>query len=114
LQGATSLSIDSNVYVGFSNGQIVRYLSGAQETWTPTPIDPPLANVASLWTAPESDRLVIADQVGKRVVILRKDGKLVSQITSSAFKGPSAVTVDVALKQIFVTDGGSVYAFDLP
>ncbi len=114
LQGATSLSIDSNVYVGFSNGQIVRYLSGAQETWAPTPIDPPLTNVASLWTAPESDRLVIADQEGKRVVILRKDGKLVSQITSNAFKGPNAVTVDVALKQIFVTDGGSVYAFDLP
>ncbi len=114
LLGATSLAIDSNVYVGFSNGQIVRYLSGAQETWAPTPIDPPLTNVASLWTASESDRLVIADQVSKRVVILRKDGKLVSQITSSAFQGPSAVTVDVALKQIFVTDGGSVYAFDLP
>lgn len=114
LAGATSLAIDSNVYVGFANGQIVRYLSGAQETWSPLPIDPPLSNITSLWTSPDSDRLLIADQQSKRIVILRKDGKLVSQIVSSAFKGPTSVTADTTLKQLFVTDGGSIYGFDLP
>lgn len=114
LAGATSLAIDSSVYVGFSNGQLVRYLSGAQESWAPAAIDPPLTNIASVWTAPDTDRIVIADQQGKRVVILRKDGKLVGQITSSAFKGPASIMVDVGLKQIFVADGSSIYAFDLP
>jgi outer membrane protein assembly factor BamB len=114
LAGATSIAIDSNVYVGFANGQIVRYLSGAQEAWSPLPIDPPLSNIVSLWTSPDSDRLLVADQQGKRIVILRKDGKLVSQIVSSAFKGPTSVTADTTLKQLFVTDGGSIYGFDLP
>lgn len=114
LKDAVSIAIDSNVYVGFSNGQIVRYLSGAQESWAALPIDPTLTNINALWTGADTDRLVIADAKGKRVVVLRKDGKLVAQITSPVFTGPSAVTVDPATKMLFVADGQSIYSFDLP
>ena len=114
LKNAVSLAIDSNVYVGFSNGQIVRYLSGAQESWAPLPIDPPLTNLNALWTGTDTDRIVIADAKNKRIVVLRKDGKLVAQITSPAFTGPSAVTVDPATKMLFVADGQAIYSFDLP
>ncbi len=114
LAQATSLAIDSNVYVGFSNGQIVRYLSGAQETWTPPTVDPALQSVSGLWASADSDRLVVSDPQGKRILVLRKDGKLVAQITSPVFKQPSAVNVDTATKTLFVVDGGSIYGFDLP
>ncbi len=114
LKDAVSLAIDSNVYVGFSNGQLVRYLSGAQESWSALPIDPPLTNLNALWTGLDTDRLVIVDAKGKRIVILRKDGKLVAQITSPAFVNPSAVAVDLTTKMVFVTDGQTIYSFDLP
>jgi len=114
LAKADAMTIDTSVYVGFSDGQLVRYLSGVQESWAPAAIDPPLTSITSLWTTTEIDRLVVADPVGKRVIVFRKDGKLIAQITSPAFQEPRSVTGDDVHKKIYVSDGSRVFSFDLP
>ncbi|MDO8583660.1 MAG: hypothetical protein Q7R83_00580 [bacterium] len=114
LAESSAVTIDSNVYVGFKNGKMTRYLSGVEEVWAPNVIEPPLASVASLWTAPDTDRLIVADTAGKRIVVFRKDGQLISQITSPDFQGPVSVTADVTLKKIYVLDGLKVFSVDLP
>lgn len=111
---ATDLAIDSSVYVSFSDGNLARFLSGAEEAWSPATIDPPLKNAVSLWTDPDTDRVVVADHDGKRIVVLRKDGKLVGQIVSTAFTGPSAITGDAKERKLYILDGNQIFVTDLP
>jgi len=114
LADGVGLAIDSNVYVAFKNGKIVRYLSGVEEVWTPNAIDAPLQSAGSIWTTPDTDRIVITDPLGKRVIVYRKDGQLVAQILSGDFKNPTAVSGDAVAKKIYVVDGNRVLALDLP
>lgn len=115
LQDATSLAIDSSIYVGHRSGRVDKFLSGAQDpSWSLSPIDPPLTNVSSLWTSADASILAIADQVGKRVLLFGKEGKLVSQIVSATFTGPTAVWGDSANKKLYVIDHNQLLRFDLP
>ncbi|MFA6429554.1 MAG: hypothetical protein WCV84_03595 [Patescibacteria group bacterium] len=114
LTQATGIAIDSNVYLAFRNGTTGRYLSGAEEAFDLRAIDPPLQNAAGIWTGLATDRLVIADAVGKRVLVYRKDGLLITQYTSPDFVKPLAVTADEAAKKIYIADGKHIFALDLP
>ncbi len=111
---ARSLAIDASVYVAFDDGRVKRYLSGAEETWSPVPVDPELDNAVSIWTTADTDRVVVADQKNNRIVIFRKDGRLVGQVTSPKWTGPSAVTGDDEAKKLFVLDNNRIYQIDLP
>lgn len=114
LAEATSLAINSNVYVGFRDGRVVRYYAGAEDSWKPAAMDPPLASVSAIWTHPDLDRIVLADRDGRRLVVLRKDGALVAQILSDDFKGPTAVTGDEKNNRLYVVDGNRLFQIDLP
>ncbi len=111
---AHSLAIDANVYVSFDDGRIIRYLSGVEETWAPVAVDPELDNAVSIWTAAETDRVVVADRKNKRIVVFRKDGRLVGQLTSPKWDGPSFVAGDEKTKKLYILDSNRVYQLDLP
>lgn len=110
----TSLAIDSNVYVGLQSGQIKRYLSGVESPWSVRNVDPPLTNIQSLWTSPDSDRIVILDRASKRVLVVSKDGTLITQFTSPAFTDLRAVTVDIKNKKVYLLNNSSIFQLDLP
>jgi len=114
LSNAVGIAIDASVYIAFSNGTLKRYLSGTEEQWNPATIDPALTHADSIWTNLDTDRVAIADADGKRVVIFRKDARLVSQIISNEFKGPRFVTGDSANKKLYIIDGNRLYQLDLP
>ena len=106
--------MDQNVYLAFSDGNVKRYLSGAEDSWHVGIIDPTPTSYSAIWTSDTSDRLVLADPAGKRLIVLRKDGHLVAQITSPVLKGPNSIHVDPTNKKIYVTDGNKLYQFELP
>ncbi|MEI7511852.1 MAG: hypothetical protein WCK01_00105 [Candidatus Uhrbacteria bacterium] len=114
LSNAIGLAVDQNVYLAFSNGTVKRYLSGAEDAWNIGIIDPTPTSFSAIWTSDTSDRIVLADPAGKRIVVLRKDGRLVAQINSPIFAGPNSLHVDATSKKIFVTDGNKLYQVDLP
>ena len=114
LANAKSIAIDSNVYVGTSNGQILKFLSGDLQTWGNTTIDPAPGVMSALWTSADVDRIVALDATNKRILVLDKNGGLVNQIVSSAFNQPSSLTVDSVAKKIYVSDGQKVLQFELP
>lgn len=114
LADAAGIAIDANVYVAWRNGTIRRYLSGAEESWAPVTIDPPLQNASGIWTAAETDRVVVSDPVGKRILVFRKDGRLVAQLIADNWTGPSAVSGDEVGKKLYVVDGNKLWQVDLP
>lgn len=114
LTNAVGIAIDANVYVAWNDGRIRRYLSGAEESWSPVTIDPPLTRASGVWTAADTDRLVVTDPVNRRVLVYRKDGRLVAQLVSSNWNGPSAVYGDEVGKKIYVVDSNKLWQVDLP
>lgn len=111
---ATSIAIDSSIYVGTSNGKVIKLLSGQTENWSLAAIDPSLRSVQSIWTDADTPVLVIADATDRRLLIFKKDGKLLQQITSPSFQGPTSAWVDPASDTVFALDGGRILKFTLP
>ncbi len=111
---AKSIAIDSNVYVGLTDGRILKFLSGEQQTWDQSQADPAMKEVTKLWAVAEGERIVALDRVSKRVVVFDKNGALVGQIISSAFQQPTGLTVDPKTRKIFVSDTGKIFQFELP
>jgi hypothetical protein len=114
LTDAAGMAIDSNVYVAWKNGSIRRYLSGAEESWSVVTVDPPLQSASGIWTAAETDRVVVSDPAGKRVLVYRKDGRLVAQLVSDSWTSPTAVYGDEVGKKLYVVDGNKLWQVDLP
>jgi len=114
LTNVAGIAIDSNVYVAWKNGAVRRYLSGVEEGWSPVTLDPPLQSASGIWTAADTDRVVVADPQGKRVLVFRKDGRLVSQIVSDSWSSPTAVSGDEVGKKIYVVDSNKLWQVDLP
>jgi sugar lactone lactonase YvrE len=114
LANAVGVAVDQNVYIAFNDGSVKRYLSGAEDAWQMGVVDPTPTSYSAIWTNDQSDRIVLADPSGKRLIVITKAGRLVAQIVSPVLKGPNSVQVDPANQKIYATDGNKLYQFDLP
>ncbi len=111
---ATTIAIDSSVYLGTPNGEVGKFTSGQADAWTLVPIDPPLKQVNSLWTNADSPVIVIADTAEKRVVVFNKNGRLIEQLVSPEFKDLKAAWGDPATNRLYILDGDRLLRTDLP
>jgi sugar lactone lactonase YvrE len=114
LAEATGITVDQNVWLSFRDGTVRRYSQGADDGFALPVIDPPLTNISAIWTDDVSNLFVVADTVGKRVLVFRKDGRLIVQYTSPVLTGPISVHADRDAKKIYVADGTKIFQFDLP
>lgn len=113
LNDATSLAIDSNVYALKSNGIVVRYFNGGQDGFALSTIDPALEHGDQIWADADNDYIAIADRDGKRIILATKEGRLVAQMVSPDFKGPTDLVGDPVTKKLYVVDGNAVYELSL-
>lgn len=114
LSNAVSMAIDSSVYVLKNDGTVIRFLSGGQEGFALTAIDPPLRAASAIWTKADIDSVVITDPAEKRVLVFDKNGLLKSQIISSQFQSPRDVSVDDANKRMIVVDANRLLLVPMP
>ena len=114
LQGAISIAIDSNIYVLKNDGTLLRFLSGGQEGFSLSPVDPPLRAASGIWTSIDSPNIYISDPADKRILIFDKNGGLKSQLTSPLFSAPKQLSVDEANKRLIVVDGNRLLLVPLP
>lgn len=111
---ATSISIDSNVYVLSKDGTLSRFYNGGQDGFALSQIDPPLQNGNQIWTDADNQNIAITDAQEKRVVIYTKEGRLIQQYASPVFKGPTDLVGDSKTKKLYVVDGNKIYELLLP
>ncbi|MBU1032758.1 MAG: hypothetical protein ABII13_02630 [Patescibacteria group bacterium] len=114
LTGSVGMAIDGSVYVIKPDGNVTRFLSGGQEGFNLTDIDPPLRAASAIWTEANIDRIVITDPADKRILIFNKDGSLRAQLTSDQFSGPRDVASDEEGKNLLVVDGTRLILIPMP
>jgi hypothetical protein len=114
LQTASSLTIDGDVYVLKTTGEVLKLTKGIPQPFNLETIDPPLSEGWKIWTYNELKYLYILDPTQKRILIFDKTGKLKTQVTATEFKKPMDMVIDEENKIGFVTDGNQIYKIILP
>ncbi|MBU1119470.1 hypothetical protein KKH43_06335 [Patescibacteria group bacterium] len=109
LQDATSLAIDSNVYVLKKNGTILKFLSGQVEPFTMDELQSPLSEDTVLFTSSDVENLYILDKEHNTVIEITKKGKVVNQFVMSLDSTPKDIYVDPDSKKIYVLTEDGLY-----
>ncbi len=112
----TSIATDGAVYLLYKDGATHKYLKGATvQDYAPSAIDPAPSNAGQMWVSPNSDKIVFIEQGGDRAFTVdRTTGRLLSQLTSPAFKDLRAATVDDSGHNLYLlTAMGTIYKVPL-
>ncbi|MEK7540165.1 MAG: hypothetical protein AAB558_02870 [Patescibacteria group bacterium] len=112
--GAKAMAIDGSIYVLQANGAVNKFFAGKPAgDFSLLALSPNLAGAIDITTDENTTNLYVLDPANKRVVILDKTGKLVSQITSPTFDNLKGMVVEEANKIIYLLNGTTVYSVGL-
>jgi hypothetical protein len=117
--GISDMGIDGRIYILWENGQLRRYLGGAEEQLTVTMPDSPLSLTPALVVGPDEEtaHVYIADAALQRIVQLTKEGVLVQQFRAqdpdylSDIRG---LCVDEAHGRLLIADGNRLLLAEVP
>lgn len=113
LSRATGMAIDGSVFIGTSDGKIVRFTQGKENTFTAQGVSPPFGTNLIVYTSDAVKHVYVLDGQNKRVVVLDKDGMYLSQYIWDGAFNPSSLVVSETLKKILLLIDGKIYSVDL-
>jgi hypothetical protein len=114
LQDATSFSIDGNVWVGTSQGEVIKFYSGKRDPFSLSGIDGGLLSIDSVFTDADSDFLYLLDsKLGRVVVVNKKDGNYVSSYQSKSFVGATDIALNVKSKYLYVLNNQKIFRTEI-
>ncbi len=113
LSQATNLSIDGSVWLGTTNGTIMRFTSGKENSFTPQGNDMPLGKRLSVYTHDELKMVYVLDHDYHRVVVFDKEGMYMAQYVWRAGFQPTALAVSESSRKLFLLAEGKIYATEL-
>ncbi len=113
LSRATGMAIDGSVWVGTSDGKIIRFTQGKENTFIPKGVAPGFGSFLLVATSDAATNVYVLDRDNKRVVVLDKDGTYVAQYTWQGTIVPSQLVVSEKLKKLLLLADGKIYAITL-
>lgn len=113
LSQAVNMAIDGSVWVAMRNGQIIKFTSGAVDSFVPSGIDPSLGDNLQIFTNDGVENLYVLDTDNSRLVVLNKKGEYKAQ-----YVWPKTLVVQsiIAVKSVgkaLLLSGGKIYSIDL-
>ncbi len=106
LKTASDLAIDSNIYVA-TQGTILKFNAGELQDFNPA-FSGSLSDKAKLYTEVAYNNLYILDPGNKRIIVLDKQGALITTLTSPRFDNLIDFSIDEANKVIYVLNGDAL------
>jgi hypothetical protein len=113
LSRATGMAVDGGVWVGTSDGTILRFNQGRQESFSPRGVDPAFGKTLVVDTSDKENHLYVLDSENKRVVVLGKDGMYVAQYVWTGAIAPTQVAVSEKRKLLLLLADGKLYSIEL-
>ncbi|MBI3576513.1 hypothetical protein HY086_00550 [Candidatus Gottesmanbacteria bacterium] len=108
-----SMAIDGSVWLGTTEGKILRFTQGQENTFLPKGVAPPFGKDLTVYTSDEVKHVYVLDRENKRVVMLEKDGIYLSQYAWDGGTKPTQLVVSESLKKILLLADGKIYALEL-
>ncbi|MFZ2190375.1 MAG: hypothetical protein WA057_06765 [Candidatus Magasanikiibacteriota bacterium] len=113
LSDAVSIAIDGDAFILKKNGEIYKYVSGNKADFNISGLDPKLDNPSQIWTYNGVNNIYVLEPTNKRVVVLDKTGKMLSQYTANEWQNPTGMIVKESEKTIYVLDSNKIYKFGI-
>jgi len=113
LKNIVSLGIDTNIWLLDSTGQILKFNKGRKQNFSPKDLEPALEAPAQLITNDETNYLYILESKNKRIVVLDKEGNLITQYFNPSFDNLKAFELVEKEKKMFVINDNKIYFFNL-
>ena len=107
---AVDMSIDGNIYVLDSGGEVRKFLSGRPVEFKLGLIDPPLLKPLKLRVSPDKDFLYILEPENKRLAVFDKAGSFLMQYKIDGFNDLRDFFIDEAAGVIYFLNAASVYS----
>ncbi len=113
LKNINSIGIDTNIWLLSNDGQIFKFNKGLKRDFTVKNLEPALESPTAFFTNDETNFLYILEPVNKRIVVLDKEGNLVTQYYSEAFDNLKSFEIIESEKKIFVVNDNKILFFNL-
>lgn len=110
---ARGVAVDGSIYVLRPAGLVEQYFGGRRNDFQLASITPRLEEPTRLWTDETSNRIYLVEPKQRRVAVFTKDGQLVRQYRSDAWRDlRDAVAVESA-KELYILNGKSIQRISL-
>lgn len=113
LSKATGMAIDGSVWIGTSDGKILRFTQGKEQTFLPQGIEPDLGQFLMIYTSDITKNVYILDRDNKRAVVLDKDGMYLAQYLWDGAVNPTQLEVSEKERKVFLLAEGKIYFLEL-
>ncbi|MDD2758395.1 MAG: hypothetical protein PHD72_03440 [Patescibacteria group bacterium] len=113
LRDGIDMTVDGDMFVLKSNGEIFKFTQGVRVDFTVQGVDPALTGGDEIWTYTDLNNLYVLDSVNKRLIVLDKTGKLVRQITGAELAAPTGMVVEETKNSAYILDANKVYQLNL-
>ena len=113
LSKATSMAIDGSVWVATSDGKVLRFTQGKEQTFLVQGVEPSLGQSLIVYTSDESKNVYILDRDNKRVVVLDKDGLYLAQYLWQGNVTPTQMVVSEKAKKILLLSEGKIFSLEI-
>lgn len=115
IRSATSMTIDSTIFVLKSNGQVEEYLTGNKVKFSVEELKDPAQDPSLIFTETGLKNLYIADPSKNRIIVYGKDkGELVGQFIVKNFNNTiKDITVGDKEEAIYVLSNKNIFKLDL-
>lgn len=114
LKNSTGLTVEGDLFIVKQNGEILKFNAGIKQPFEIQGLDPALTSANQIWSYNDLNYIYILDSIGKRLVVLNKDGKLKNQVSAKEFVKPTGIIVDEINKTAYVLDDDKLYQIALP
>lgn len=113
LSKAINMAIDGSVWLGTSNGKILKFTQGKEDTFLTAGISPGLGSKLLVYTSDSTKMLYVLDSDNKRVIVLDKNGSYVAQYVWQGSISPSTFAVSESNHKIILLFDGKLYTLEL-
>lgn len=112
-ESISSWAIDGEIWMGTTNGEILRFASGRTEDFSITGLQDPFSSMLQIVTKEDLDQIWVLEHEKNRVVILNKNGEFLREIKSSSLGAATNIILDQTGQNAFIVSGSSVFEVSL-
>jgi hypothetical protein len=113
LSKATGMAIDSSVWIVTSDGKVLKYTRGSQDTFGITGIDKPLRNPSKIVTDGTMESIYVMDNGNRRIVKFDKKGAFQKAYPAGVIANAKEFDIDQKDNRILILANDKVYALPL-
>lgn len=109
----SDLTIDGDLWLAEKSGGLLKFSRGYSTDFKITGLDQAPSNSLSLAVNENENFIAVLEKQNKRLLVLTKDGQLISEIKSNELAGVSSIALSSNGKKIYALSGSVVYGVDL-